>query len=99
MPQQHPVDPGKNLTVTIHDEDSGGPPISLPAGPGTPVRTVIERLYAELGTERRPGDRLRCLANGSNVFGHEAEHLGDYAVSVCTDLVWAFARDTGGAEP
>jgi len=52
--------PGKDLTVVIHDEDSGGQPHQVHAGPGTPVREVIDRFYKELAT-RAPGRRPPVL--------------------------------------
>ncbi len=86
-----------SLTVTVHDEDAGGEPFTFHRGPGTPIATIIAELYKELKTDRKPGDRLTCLANGDNVFAHEAEHLGDYATSTCKDLEWGWSGETGGA--
>jgi hypothetical protein len=88
---------GKDLTVVVHDEDAGGKPHEISAGPGTPVRVVVERFYKEFGSEHQDGDRLYCLATGEDVFSHGDEHLGDYAKSSCSTLEWGFARPTGGA--
>ena len=89
--------PGNDLTVVIHDEDSGGQPHQVHAGPGTPVREVIDRFYKELATGRQDGDRLYCLATGQDVFSHAEEHLGNYKNTSCTALEWGFSRPTGGA--
>ncbi len=87
----------RDLTVTIHDEDAGGKPIKVEAAPSATVATVIEKMYDHLHSEHQEGDRLRCEATGDDVFGHVAEHLGDYAESSCEKLEWLFARKTGGA--
>ncbi|HEY1334657.1 MAG TPA: hypothetical protein VGF31_10410 [Myxococcaceae bacterium] len=84
------------LTVMVHDEDAGGEPIRIHGGPGTPVATVIAELYRELKTERKDGDRLICLGSGASVFGHEREHLEQYATH-CPHLEWGWSRKTGGA--
>ena len=89
----HPSD----LTVTVHDEDAGGEPFVIRAGPGTPVATVIERFYEELKSVREDTDRLTCLGSGADVFTHSSEHLGDYATAACPALEWGWSRATGGA--
>jgi hypothetical protein len=81
----------------VHDEDAGGEPFAFHAGPGTPIATIVADLYRELKTDRKPDDRLTCVANGDNVFAHEQEHLGQYADSLCKDLEWAWSGKTGGA--
>lgn len=88
---------GASLTVVIHDEDAGGAPFTFHAGPGTPVSTIVADLYRELKTDRKPDDRLTCVANGDDVFAHEHDHLGQYAESVCAGLDWAWSGKTGGA--
>jgi hypothetical protein len=85
----------KNLVVRVHNEDSGDV-IELPAGPGTPVSTLIDRLYDKFGLTPQTGDRLRC-EGGSDVTPHADMHLGDYAAQHCSDLVWLFAGAQGGA--
>ncbi len=92
-----PHDHGKDLTVVIHNEDAGGEPYEVHAGPGTPVREVIARFYQELGSEQQQGDRLICIGNGQDVFSHGDEHLGEYQQASCTALEWGFSRQTGGA--
>ena len=85
------------LTVTVHDEDAGGDPFRIPAGPGEKVGKVIAELYRLLNTSPRESDRLLCAENGDSVPPHADEHLRDYGTGVCSDLVWTYARDTGGA--
>jgi hypothetical protein len=85
----------RDLTVTIHNEDNGEV-ATVHAGPGTPVRTIVERMYREFNLEQQPGDRLQC-EGGDDVFAHLDEHLGDYAEKHCPKLVWLFAGDQGGA--
>lgn len=82
------------LTVTVHNEDNGRS-LPLPAGPGTPVATLIERMYNQWKLNRRPTDRLRCETTGESVFGHEDEKLGDFTQRC--GLVWLFAGEHGGA--
>lgn len=89
--------PGASLTVTVHNEDAGGDPVRMNAGPGTPVSTIIDRFYRETQTERKTGDRLVCLGNGEDVFAHAAQHLGDYKTSHCSALEWGWSGETGGA--
>lgn len=86
---------GKDLVVKVHNEDSGDV-IELSAGPGTPVRTLIDRLYDKFGLTSQTGDRLRC-EGGSDVAPHADMHLGDYAAQHCSELVWLFAGAQGGA--
>lgn len=90
-------DHGHDLEVTIHDEDVGGDPILVHAGPGTPIQTIIDRFYHDINASRQADDRLRCIGSGADVFAHAGLHLADYAESSCADLVWAFTRGTGGA--
>ena len=89
--------PAGSLTVTIHNEDAGGDPYEIKAGPGTPVETIIARFYREAGMERKPNDRLVCLGNGQDVFAHASEHLGAYRTTGCQALEWGWAGETGGA--
>lgn len=85
----------RNLVVKVHNEDSGDM-IELPAGPGTPVRALIDRFYREFGLTPQTGDRLRC-EGGPDVTPHADMHLGDYAAQHCTNLVWLFSGAQGGA--
>jgi hypothetical protein len=87
----------KHLTVTVHNEDAGGEPIEIEGEPKTKVETIIHRMYKDLDTERKEGDRLTCLANGGDVFPHAHQELEHYAEHECHALEWGFARATGGA--
>lgn len=87
----------RELSVTIHDEDDGTV-VHIPATPEAPVGTVVDRYYKDhLHRERHDGDRLRCEANGDDVFTHLDEHLEHYAKTECRALVWLFVGDQGGA--
>jgi hypothetical protein len=85
------------LTVTVYDEDAGGPPMTFPAGPGEKVGKLVEEIYQRLGEAEKPGDRLLCQATGEPVNSYREMRLRDYAAGRCADLVWTLARDTGGA--
>lgn len=89
-------DHGRKITITVVHEDSGRE-VELQAGPGTPVRTMIERAYSELGIEPNPADRLRVESTGTNVFEHQEQHLGDFLELVGNDTDWLLAGPTGGA--
>ncbi len=87
----------KELVVTVHDEDAGGEPFKIPGEPSTKVEVIIETFYKELGSGQQEGDRLTCLANGSDVFSFAQERLSEYAHRECETLEWGFSRNTGGA--
>ena len=93
MAQEH----GADLTITVFNEDNGRK-ITITAGPGTPIKTVIARTYDELKVPRQADDRLRCEANGQDVFQFSELHLSQYITAGhCPALVWLFAGGTGGA--
>lgn len=87
----------RELSVTVHDEDDG----TVEHVIGTPeelVGTVVDRFYKDhLHRDRRDGDRLRCEANGDDVFSRLDERLEHYAKTECRALVWLFVGDQGGA--
>ena len=85
------------LTVTVHNEDAGGDPLVFHDSKEALVSAVITQLYIALNTTRKPDDRLKCIANGDNVFSHETETLGHYAERVCEKLEWAWSGKSGGA--
>ncbi len=90
-----------DLTIKIVDEDNGKD-ISIKGGQGTPIGTLVEKMYENLkekfGVQRQPDDRLRCESTGEDVFQFAGLHLKDYlAAGHCADLVWLFAGGTGGA--
>lgn len=87
---QHGVD----IDVTVYNEDDGTTVI-LKAGPGTPVRTVIGKMYTELRREQQTGDRLHLKATGEDVFAKSDQHMSEAFGEV--ELLWEFAGDTGGA--
>lgn len=93
---EHGSEHGK-LVITVHDEDAGGEPLRFEAGPGEKVGKIIDELYKELNLTAQPSDRLLCLGTGQPVAPHRDEHVRDYAKTACSELVWTFARDTGGA--
>jgi hypothetical protein len=94
----------RDLDVTVHDEDDGSA-YHLYADPETLVKTVVDDLYENhLHRERRPDDRLRCDANGDDVFAHLDERLRQYEETHCRQLVWDFTGRPGrrlslGASP
>ncbi len=95
--QQRQQGQGESLVVTVVNEENGRD-YPLHAGPGTPLKTLIERMYRELKVERQLDDRLRCEGSGEDVFGFAEMHLGDYLrAGHCPDQVWLFAGGTGGA--
>jgi hypothetical protein len=88
---------GADLSVHVHNEDDGRN-LELKGGRGTPIATVIKRLYEKLGQARQQTDRLRCEANGQDVFQFEGLTLGQYVeAGHCRDLRWLFSAATGGA--
>lgn len=90
-------DGGGRLQVSVFDEDAGGPPTIILAGPGEKVGKIIDEFYSRIEATPKPGDRLQCLATGEAVDPHRGEHIREYAAGHCGDLVWTFAADTGGA--
>ncbi len=89
---------GADLTVSVLNELNGRQE-PFKAGPGTPVSTIIDRMYAspKLGIGGRSSDdRLRCQG-GDDVFQHTTMHLGDYKDQFCGSLQLVFSGPTGGA--
>lgn len=86
-----------DLTVTVHDEDDGSV-YHLSGEPDSLVRAVVDDLYQNhLHRDRREDDRLRCDANGDDVFAHLEERLRHYMETHCHQLVWDFTGGQGGA--
>ncbi|EGD44024.1 hypothetical protein NBCG_01612 [Nocardioidaceae bacterium Broad-1] len=85
------------LIVKVYDEDAGGPPITIEAGPGEKVSKVIAEFYERIGATPKPGDRVLCMATGQPVNQDPNLHLKDLAAGPCSDLVFTYAKDTGGA--
>jgi hypothetical protein len=87
----------RELAVTVYDEDAGTT-FHLSAPPSATVGHVVTTFYRDdLRRDRDPTDRLRCEANGDNVFAREAEHLEAYSQHTCHELKWVFTGGTGGA--
>lgn len=91
-----PSPPG-HLVIQVYDEDAGGPPFTIHGGPGEMVSKMVAAVYTKLKVEPKPDDRLTCLATGEDVRQYGEMHLREYASGKCSDLVWTFVRDTGGA--
>lgn len=85
------------LTVKVYDEDAGGPPVVIDAAPGQKVGKVIAEFYSRIGATANPGDRVLCMATGQPVNQNPDLHLKDLADGQCADLVFTYAKDTGGA--
>jgi len=84
-------------TVTIYDEDALET-FHVKAEPTATVGHVVTVFYRDdLHREHKPDDRLRCDANGGDVFAHESERLEEYAEESCRELKWTFVGGTGGA--
>lgn len=86
-----------HLLIRVYDEDAGGPPFTVAGGPGEKVSKMVQAVYDELKVEPKAEDRLTCLATGEDVRQFGDMHLREYASGKCSDLVWTFVRDTGGA--
>jgi hypothetical protein len=87
----------RELRLTVHDEDDGSVFHIKGEAEGT-VAVVVHKLYSEhLHRDRLSGDRLRCDANGDDVFEHLEEQLRNYRKTHCHQLVWNFVGDQGGA--
>ena len=89
---------GNDLDVFVTNENNSGTD-TFKAGPGTPVATIIEQLYAskKLGIPKRYNDdRLQC-EGGGDILQFSALHLGELAEKHCKSLRWRFAGGTGGA--
>lgn len=96
MTEDKPTPSGR-LAIQVYDEDAGGPPFVVHGGPGEKVSEVVAAVYATLKLESKPSDRLTCLATGEDVRQYGDMHLRQYAAGKCSELVWTFVRDTGGA--
>lgn len=86
---------GADIEVTVYNEDDGTT-ITLKAGPGTPVGTLIERMYSDLRRQRQANDRLRLRDTGEDIFPKSDLHMSDAFAD--KQPFWLFAGDTGGAQ-
>lgn len=89
--------PAGHLAIQVYDEDAGGPPFTVDGRPGEKVSKMVEAVYTKLKLAPKPDDRLTCLATGEDVRQYGDMHLREYASGKCSELVWTFVRDTGGA--
>lgn len=97
LEEQERQDEDRDLVVMVVNEDNGRE-YRFHVGRGITIGKIIERMYKELKVERRTGDRLRCEADGEDVFAFVEMRLRDYlAAGHCPDLVWLFAGEAGGA--
>jgi hypothetical protein len=87
-----------HLAIKVYDEDAGGPPFTVEGGAGEKVSKMVEAVYAKLNLDPKTDDRLACAATGEDVRQYGDMHLRDYASGKCSELVWTFARSTGGAD-
>jgi hypothetical protein len=95
--EEEPVKPG-HLVFEVYDEDAGGPPFKVSGAPGEKVSGMIAAVYKKLDLEPQPDDRLTCYDTGEDVRRFKDMHLLQYASGKRPDLVWTFARGTGGAD-
>jgi len=93
----HSEDRGR-LVVKVYDEDAGGPPVMIEAGPGEKVSKIIAEFYERIGATPKPGDRVLCLATGQPVNQDPSVRVKDLAAGPCSALEFTYAKDTGGAE-
>jgi hypothetical protein len=83
--------------VRIDNEDSGRT-INIRAGDRVKINRIIELMYGKFRLDPEPTDRLNCIHDGEDVFAFRALTLGEYlAAGHCSDLIWGFSSDTGGA--
>lgn len=95
---KHDSDERKHVQVVVRNEDDGDE-YKLNAKREETLQTVIDDLYRKkLRRERRGNDRLRCEANGEDVFGFAGTTFDAYLDGGhCPELVWLFSGATGGA--
>lgn len=86
-----------NVTIVVHDEDTGKKPIQLKATSADSVQIFIDKLYEALRTSQKPDDRLRCGKSEINVFTYAALNIVDFLREHCAAHEWVFAGATGGA--
>lgn len=86
-----------HVEVSIYNEDDGTTS-TFKEELNNSLAKAIDAFYRELGRSRRADDRLRCDANGEDVFQFENEKFETYlAEGHCPALKWAFVSGTGGA--
>jgi hypothetical protein len=86
-----------HVEVSIYNEDDGATS-PFKEELNNKLSKPIDAFYRELGRPRRDDDRLRCDANGEDVFQFEDETFEKYlADGHCPALSWTFVSGTGGA--
>jgi hypothetical protein len=86
-----------NITIEVHNEDTGKKPIQLKGTSADAVQAFIDKLYETLRTTQKPDDRLRCGKSEINVFSYAAMNIVDFEREQCAAHEWVFAGATGGA--
>lgn len=86
-----------NITIVVHNEDTGKKPIELKGTSVDAVQSFIDKLYEALRTTQKPDDRLRCGSSEVNVFSYANLNVVDFQREHCASHSWAFAGATGGA--
>lgn len=94
--REAPVKNDHTVAINVHNEDSGNV-IHLKGTESDSVQSFIDKLYAELRTQRKPDDRLRCESGGQDVFQYSNLSIEAYLRQHCSAHVWLFASGTGGA--
>ena len=85
------------LKIRVDNEDDGKS-YWLEGLPETHIKTLIEKMYTEIGIEHGAKDRLRCEKGQEDVFQFGGLTLKEYLnQGHCSCLEWIFAGDTGGA--
>jgi|SRR5579864_3416288 len=85
------------IIIKVFNEDDGHE-IAIDGRPQQTVGQIIDEMYAKLGVQRRPDDRLRCEEGGADVYPFASLTLRQYVKEGhCRCLTWLFAGGTGGA--
>jgi hypothetical protein len=87
----------EKLTVTVVDEDDGHEG-KIHTESHILVSAVIAEMYQHIiKRPAQPGDRLRCVGSGQDVFQYATLTIGAYTATHCHSREWLFAGQTGGA--
>lgn len=86
-----------NKTIKLINELDGRE-YDIPAGFGEKIEKLIADVYKKLKRERKPDDKLYCRSNKNSVFDSAGLTFKEYIEQdICSDLVWKFAGEAGGA--
>lgn len=94
--RKHEEEEHRKVKIVVHNEDAGRN-YELEGHARDTVGFFIELFYAKLGRKRKEDDRLRCEANGSDVFQYAHQNIEQYKREHCQKDMWLFAGGTGGA--